>query len=209
MHSIDKRHLPLIFFIVLAGCSGDTQMTAARLAPTRANADFTNNFVDHSPIIVRVAGIEVRVITVDADQGILAIHGPVDNLPVCTDASTRDAVDGQAVHTPSVAQGSRLLLKAADTHVAIYAGTDISALFPFDPSKFCPFIQNTPTLYEGIVKYSVNLGSASTSFRWEGDVTRSSDGLVFHYVEDQHTVAPGGVGGGASRGTIKIQGMGQ
>jgi hypothetical protein len=195
--------------ISLGACSADQRTAPSLSAPSSPKADFTNNLTQHSPIIVRVAGVEVRVITVDADRGVLAIHGPVDNLPTCTNASTRDSVDGQSVRTPSDVQGSRLLLKAADTHVAIYAGTDISQVFPFDPAKFCPFIQNTPPLYEGIVKYSVNLGSASTSFRWEGDVTRSSDGLVFHYVEDQHTTVPTGNGAGTSTGTIKIQGDGR
>ena len=209
MHPFRRPLVPIALFISFAGCSPESRIAAPRAMPEHASSDFTNNLVDHSPIIVRVAGIPVRVITVDADRGILAIHGPVDNLPTCTNASTRDLVDGQAVHTPSDAQGMRLLLKANDTHVAIYEGTDISALFPFDPTKFCPFIQNTPKLYEGIVKYSVNLGSASTSFRWEGDVTRSSDGLVFHYVEDQRTVAPNGNGQGNSTGTIKILGGGR
>jgi hypothetical protein len=209
MHSLRKPSLSVIFLVTLAGCVGEPAIGGRLFAPASPNADFTNNLVDHSPIIVRVAGIEVRVITVDADQGILAIHGPVDDLPACTNANTRDPVDGEAVHTPSDVQGSRLLLKAADTHVAIYDGTDISALFPFDPAKFCPFIQNTPKLYQGVVKYSVNLGSASTSFRWEGDVTRASDGLVFHYVEDQHTVDPSSNGAGVSRGTIRVQGSGK
>jgi len=150
--------------------------------------DFTNNPGTHSPIIVRVAGVEVRVITVDPARGLLAIHGPVDNLPVCTNASTRDSVDGQLVRTPSDVQGSVLLLRATETHVAIYGGTDISALFPFDPTKFCPFIANTPKLYEGVVQYTVNLNDASADFRWEGDVTRDADGAVFHYVELEHSV---------------------
>jgi hypothetical protein len=50
-------------------------------------------------------------------------------------------------------------------------------------------VASTPTLYEGLVSYHVNRGSAMTSFRWEGDVTRTNDGVPFHYVENQDVVA--------------------
>jgi hypothetical protein len=146
--------------------------------------DFADNPSSPSPIIIRRDGLLIRVITVDAAQGLMAIHGPIDN-PVCNNTTTRDTVDGQQIATPSDAQGIRLLLQATDTHVEIYAGTDISPVFPFVQSTFCAFVASTPTLYEGTARYSVNLGSAMASFRWEGDVTRTSDGAAFHYVERQ------------------------
>jgi hypothetical protein len=153
-------------------------------------SDFANNPSSPSPIIIRRDGLLIRVITVDAAQGLMAIHGPIDN-PVCNNLTTRDTVDGQQISTPSDAQGIRLLLQATDTHVEIYAGTDISPVFPFVQSRFCAFVASTPTLYEGTARYSVNLGSAMASFRWEGDVTRTSDGAAFHYVERQDVVSPG------------------
>ena len=173
-----------------AGC-------AERSVPTAGGGggptyDFANNPSSPSPIIIRRDGVAVRVITTDATQNLMAIHGPVDNLPVCTNASTRDLVDGQQIRTPSDVQGIRLLLQASDTHVEIYNGIDLSAVFPFDAAKFCAFVAKTPRAYEGIVAYHVNLGSSMASFRWEGDVTRVSDGAPFHYVERQDVVsAPG------------------
>jgi hypothetical protein len=178
----------LLAAALIAGCEGGQPL----LAGTRF--DFADNPSSPSPIIVRVDGLPVRVITTDAARGLLAIHGPVSNLPVCTNASTRDPVDIQVVRTPSDVEGTALLIRASDTHVTIYAGVDISALFPFDPSKFCPFIETTPKLYEGIVQYTVNIGNASASFRWEGQVTRVSDGAAFHYVEDQNSVFQQGTG---------------
>jgi hypothetical protein len=171
---------------LITGCDDRRPPTA--VVTGGAQSDFAENPSSPSPIIVRVDGLPVRVISTDAARGLLAIHGPVSNLPVCTDASTRDPVDIQVIRTPSDVEGIVLLIRAADTHVTIYAGVDISALFPFAAARFCPFVQNTPKLYEGIVQYTVNLGSSSTSFRWEGRVTRVSDGAAFHYVEDQHTV---------------------
>ena len=149
--------------------------------------DFADNPSSPSPIIIRRDGLLLRVITVDATQGIMAIHGPNDN-PVCNNTTTRDPVDAQQISTPSDAQGIRLLIQATDSHVEIYAGTDISPVFPFVQSTFCAFVASTPTLYEGTARYSVNLGSAMASFRWEGDVTRTSDGAAFHYVERQDVV---------------------
>ena len=107
---------------------------------------------------------------------------------VCNNTTTRDPVDAQQISTPSDAQGIRLLIQATDTHVEIYAGTDISPVFPFVQSTFCAFVASTPTLYEGTARYSVNLGSSMASFRWEGDVTRTSDGARLHYVERQDVV---------------------
>jgi len=175
-----------------AGC-------AERAAPTAGSGggprfDFANNPSSPSPIIIRRDGVAVRVITTDATLNLMAIHGPVDDLPVCTNASTRDLVDGQLIRTPSDAQGSRLLLQASDTHVEIYDGIDLAAVFPFVASTFCAFVANTPKAYEGIVAYHVNLGSSMASFRWEGDVTRVSDGAPFHYVERQDVVSAPGTG---------------
>jgi len=175
-----------------AGC-------AERAAPTAGSGggprfDFANNPSSPSPIIIRRDGVAVRVITTDATLNLMAIHGPVDDLPVCTNATTRDLVDGQLIRTPSDAQGSRLLLQASDTHVEIYDGIDLAAVFPFVASTFCAFVANTPKAYEGIVAYHVNLGSSMASFRWEGDVTRVSDGAPFHYVERQDVVSAPGTG---------------
>jgi len=167
----------------LVACSND-------LTPWNANRpeyDFANNPSSPSPIIIRRDGILVRVITTDAASNLTAIHGPVDVSP-CTDLTTRDTVDGQRINTPADAQAFRLLLQATSTHVEIYQGTDISQLFPFVASRFCAFVANTPTLYAGLAQYHVNLGSAMASFRWEGDVTRTSDGAPFHYVENQSVV---------------------
>ena len=182
----------LLAAALMAGCEGGQPPMAATTGGVRF--DFADNPSSPSPIVVRRDGVPVRVITTDAARGLLAIHGPVSNLPVCTNASTRDPVDIQVIRTPSDVEGTVLLIRASDTHVTIYAGVDISALFPFDPNKFCPFIENTPKLYEGIVQYTVNIGNASTSFRWEGQVTRVSDGAAFHYVEEQNSVFQQGTG---------------
>jgi hypothetical protein len=178
----------LLAAALMAGCGESQPITGD------PQFDFADNPSSPSPIIVRIDGLPVRVISVDAARDLLAIHGPVSNLPVCTAASTRDPVDIQVIRTPSDVQGTELLIRASDTHVTIYAGIDISQLFPFDPIKFCPFIENTPKLYEGIVHYTVNIGNASVSFRWEGPVTRISDGAAFHYVEDQQDVFQQGSG---------------
>jgi len=192
---------------LLSGC-GEPQATPSTF-PTTPAFDFADNPSSPSPIIVRIDGVPIRVITVDASAGLLAIHGPVSNLAVCTNASTRDPVDLQGIRTPSDVQGTELLLRATDTHVTIYAGIDISQLFPFDASKFCPFIQNTPKLYEGVVQYTVNLGDASAAFRWEGPVTRVSDGALFHYAEDQQTVFQQGTGNSKSVvSAIRLQQVG-
>jgi hypothetical protein len=178
----------LLAAALMAGCGESQPITGD------PQFDFADNPSSPSPIIVRIDGLPIRVISVDAARHLLASHGPVSNLPVCTNASTRDPVDIQVIRTPSDAQGTELLIRASDTHVTIYAGVDISQLFPFDPNNFCPFIENTPKLYEGVVHYTVNIGNASASFRWEGPVTRTSDGAAFHYVEDQHDVFQQGSG---------------
>ena len=169
---------------------------AERVGPATTGAageapsfDFANNPSSPSPIIIRRDSVPVRVITSDAALDLMAIHGPVDNLPVCTNASTRDPVDGQQIRTPSDVQGIRLLLQASATHVEIYDGINVAAVFPFVASSFCSFVANTPKAYEGIVAYQVNLGSSMASFRWEGVVTRVSDGSQVHYVERQDVVS--------------------
>lgn len=185
---------PVVIFTaaLAAGCVDRVGPAAAGEHPS---FDFADNPSSPSIIIIRRDSVPVRVITTDAALDLMAIHGPVDNLPVCTNASTRDPVDGQQIRTPSDVQGIRLLLQATDTHVEIYQGIDLAAVFPFVASSFCPFVANTPKAYEGIVAYHVNLGSSMASFRWEGDVTRVSDGALFHYVENQDVVfTPSGRG---------------
>jgi hypothetical protein len=169
--------------LALVACSGD-RPTAPVPQPS---FDFADNPSSPSIIIIRRDGILVRIITTDVAHNLMAIHGPVDVSP-CTNLTTRDTVDGQRVNTPADAQAFRLLLMATDTHVEIYNGTDISQVFPFDATRFCSFVASTPTLYQGLVQYHVDLGSAMASFRWEGDVTRTSDGAPFHYVERQNIV---------------------
>jgi hypothetical protein len=186
----------------VAACSQQAMPTATR-APRALRADFADNPSSPSMIVIRRDGIPVRVITTDTTQGLMAIHGPVD-VPVCTNATTRDSVDGQQILTPSDAQGIRLLLQASQTHVEIYNGINLAAVFPFVASSFCNFVATTPKAYEGIVAYHVNLGSSMTSFRWEGDVTRVSDGATFHYVENQDVVATGKT----TSSYIRIQGNG-
>jgi hypothetical protein len=189
--------------IAAAGCSQQPMPTAARA--TRAlRADFADNPSSPSIIVIRRDGIPVRVITVDATQGLMAIHGPVD-VPVCTNATTRDSVDGQQILTPSDAQGIRLLLTASNTHVEIYNGINLAAVFPFVASSFCTFVATTPQAYNGIVAYHVNLGSSMTSFRWQGDVTRLADGASLHYVERQDVVATPSGGGKTTSSYIRIQ----
>jgi hypothetical protein len=185
----DRLAWVLLGSLVLgAGCSDRITPPAQRTTAQGALLDFADNPSSPSPIIIRRDGVPVRVITVDATAGLMAIHGPVDDLVICTNGTTRDPVDGQQINTPSDVQGISLLLKSSDTHVEIYAGTDISQVFPFVQAKFCAFIATTPKLYEGIVKYSVNLGSSMASFRWEGDVASLPDGAPVHYVENQNVV---------------------
>ena len=187
----DRRALALVAAALLvgSGCS-ERPLPTGPMAGQNPSFDFADNPSNPSVIILRRDGSPVRVITTDVAQDLMAIHGPVDNLPVCTDATTRDPVDAQLIRTPSDVQGIRLLLQATDTHVEIYQGIDIAAVFPFVASSFCAFVANTPKAYEGIVAYHVNLGSSMASFRWEGDVTRSSDGVLFHYLENQDVVSP-------------------
>ena len=193
----------LVLLAGVASCVDKPFPSEPRQGPAIA-FDFADNPSSPSPIIIRRDGLLIRVITVDAAQGLVAIHGPIDN-PVCNNTTTRDTVDGQQISTPSQAQGIRLLLQATDTHVEIYGGTDITPVFPFVQSTFCAFVASTPTLYEGTVRYSVNLGSSMASFRWEGDVTRTSDGAAFHYVERQDVVSPGSGNSNTTSSFIRLQ----
>lgn len=201
---------PVVILVAFAAACTERVGPATRGAAGEvASYDFANNPSSPSPIIIRRDSVPVRVITSDATVDLMAIHGPVDNLPVCTNASTRDPVDGQQIRTPSDVQGIRLLLQATDTHVEIYQGIDIAAVFPFVASSFCSFVANTPKAYEGIVGYHVNLGSSMASFRWEGDVTRVSDGALFHYVENQDVVLTPSGAGKTTSSFIKLEPKGQ
>ena len=198
------RLIPAISLIsVLAACSNGGPTAALLDHPT---FDFADNPSSPSPIIIRRDGILVRVITVDASRNLMAIHGPVDVSP-CDNLTTRDIVDGQRINTPADAQAFRLLLQATGTHVEIYEGTDISPVFPFVASTFCAFVANTPTLFTGLARYQVNLGSAMASFRWEGDLTRTTDGAAFHYVERQDLVTNAN-GSNSTSSSIDLHQMG-
>lgn len=185
MNTVRRATAVLLAASALTACS-DRGPTAG-VVPDRPGFDFADNPSSPSPIIIRRDGILVRLITVDPARNLMAIHGPIDVSP-CTNLTTRDTVDGQQINTPSDAQAFRLLLQATGTHVEIYDGTNISQVFPFVAARFCAFVANTPTLYAGLAQYHVNLGSSMASFRWEGDVTRTSDGAAFHYVENQDVV---------------------
>ncbi|HEV2750671.1 MAG TPA: hypothetical protein VGV12_09125 [Gemmatimonadales bacterium] len=204
MNTAPRATVLLLAMSALA-CSDRAPISAD--APDLPTFDFADNPSSPSPIIIRRDGILVRVITVDLARNLMAIHGPVDVSP-CTNLTTRDTVDGQQINTPSDAQAFRLLLQAPATHVEIYQGTDISAVFPFVAATFCAFVANTPTLYAGLAQYHVNLGSSMASFRWEGDVTRTSDGAPFHYVESQDVVTNGN-GSRATSSFIQLQQTGQ
>jgi hypothetical protein len=176
--------------LALLGCAGDG-------APTRPEAgsaafNFTNGPTSPGMFIIRIANAGSRVISTDPVRGLLSIHGKVKDLAECTNASTRVPVDIQIVATPSDAQDIALLLGALDNDVAIYDQGDPDDLNPFDPDKFCPFINTVVPVYEGVVHYRLHInGQGSLNFEWEGFVTRVSDGATFHYVERQHFVSQG------------------
>ena len=197
----------LLVFVVSAPLACSERAATAAGPSVHPAFDFADNPSTPSPIIIRRDGILVRVITVDAASNVMAIHGPVDVSP-CTNLTTRDTVDGQQISTPSDAQAFRLLLQATNTHVEIYSGTDISQVFPFVASTFCAFVANTPTLYSGLVQYHVNLGSSMASFRWEGNVTRTSNGALFHYEELQNVVTNSN-GSPSTTSSIQLQAVGR
>jgi hypothetical protein len=173
----------------LGGCV-DREPTSPQ--PGNPVFNFTNGPASPGPFIVRIPNSGSRVITTDPSTGLLAIHGTVKNLSECTNASTRVPVDIQIVRTPSEAQGIVLLLTALENSVAIYDQGDPGELNPFDPDKFCGFINTVAPVYEGVVHYRLHQnGQGSLDFQWEGFLTRVSDGSTFHYVERQHFVATG------------------
>ena len=171
--------------------------------------NFTNGPPSPGPNIVRIHNAGSRVVTTDPTEGLLAIHGTVKDLAECTDASTRVPVDIQIVRTPSDVQNMALLLKAIENDVAIYDQGNPGDLSPFDPVKFCAFIESVSPVYEGVVHYRLHInGQGSLDFQWEGQVTRVSDGTLFHYVERQHFVANGDGTGSWVGETIQLQPMG-
>ena len=190
----------ILTLVAVAGC---TEGPTAQ--PSAVSPDFADNPSSPSPIIIRRDNILVRIISVDQDRNLMAIHGPVDVSP-CNNTTTKDAgIDGQRINTPSDAQGFRLLLQSKNTHVEIYQGTATSPVFPFDQARFCAFVANTVPLYSGDeVQYHVNLGSSMASFRWEGSVTRTSDGASLHYVENQDVVTNAN-GSNNTQSSIRVQ----
>lgn len=192
VHSRGLARLAIVFLgsVLLAGCSPDTITQSPGVGSPAFN--FADGPSSPGPYIVRINNSGSRVITTDPENGLLAIHGRVKNLSECTDASTRVPVDIQIVNTPSDAQGLTFLLTGTENDVAIYGEGDIADLAPFDPAKFCPFINSTTPLYEGVVHYRLlRNGQGSLNFQWEGELTRLSDGAAVHYVERQHFVAQG------------------
>jgi hypothetical protein len=189
--------------VLLAACGGDREPTSRDF---RSAMNFTNGPPSPGPNIVRIANSGSRVITSDPAEGLVAIHGRVKNLEECTDASTRVPVDIQIVRTPSEAQNMAFLLKGVDNDVAIYDRGDPADLAPFDPVKFCGFINSVAPVYEGLVRYRLHInGQGSLNFQWEGSLTRVSDGAAVHYVERQHFVASGNDTGKWVAEEIRIQ----
>jgi len=169
--------------LILSGCSPRDVM-----AP-ESRFNFTNGPATPGPYIVRIANAGSRVITTDPEDGLLAIHGRVSDLTECTDATTRVPVDIQIVRTPAAAQTMALLLTGSVNDVAIYGEGDPSDLNPFDPAKFCPFIEQVTPLYTGAVQYRLHInGQGNLLFLWEGFVVRTADGARLHYVEQQYAV---------------------
>jgi len=191
----------------LAAACGADRAPGAR--DDRSTMNFTNGPLSPGPNIVRIHNAGSRVVTTDPTEGLLAIHGTVKDLAECTDASTRVPVDIQIVRTPSDVQNMALLLKAIENDVAIYDQGNPGDLSPFDPVKFCAFIESVSPVYEGVVHYRLHInGQGSLDFQWEGQVTRVSDGALFHYVERQHFVANGDGTGSWVAETIQLQPMG-
>jgi len=193
MHSYAtvRRFRPGLLFVsaLLMGCADRASLPLGADTP---RYNFTNGPGSPGPNIVRIENAGSRVITTDPVTGLLAIHGKIKNLTACTNASTRVPVDIQIVRTPSDAQGLALLLTAQDNDVAIFDQGNIGDLSPFDPVKFCAFINTVAPIYEGVVHYDLHInGQGSQDFAWEGAVTRLSDGVAVPYVERQHFVATG------------------
>ena len=200
MRPVSTDRAAVLFLAALAGVSivGCDPSSSVGTDPTIAESsqapsfNFTNGPTSPGPYIVRIEGQGSRVITTDPADGLLAIHGKVSGLSVCTDASTRVPVDIQIVRTPSDAQNMAFFLTATENDVAIYDRGNVGDLNPFDPAKFCPFIQNTVPVYTGVVQYRLHInGQGNLLFQWEGFLTRTSDGALLHYVEKQYAVGGG------------------
>jgi hypothetical protein len=180
--------------VALSACSVSDQSVAPEPDGVSAAFNFTNGLSSPGPFIVRIANSLSRVITTDPADGLIAIHGRVSGLSECTNTSTRVPVDIQLVRTPSDAQAMAFLLTGDDNDVAIYEGSDISDLVPFDPARFCPFIATRVPAFTGQVQYRLHqTGQGNVLFIWEGFLTRTSDGALFHYVEKQYAVPHDGV----------------
>jgi hypothetical protein len=176
--------------IVLSACDGTAPVGSRELLPA---SNFTNGPASPGPYIVRIENSLSRVITTDPEDNLIAIHGKVSGLSECTNTSTRVPVDIQIVNTPSTAQGMAFFLTGTDNDVAIYGEGSVADLNPFDPDKFCPFIENTTPLYTGTVQYRLHRnGQGSLLFQWVGELTRTSDGATVHYVEKQYAIPKDG-----------------
>lgn len=176
---------------LLSACDATAPLQESREATPAYN--FTNGPPSPGPFIVRIENSLSRVVTSDPEEDLIAIHGKVSGLNECTNTSTRVPVDIQIVNTPSTAQGMAFLLTGDANDVAIYGEGNIADLSPFDPAKFCPFIANTTPLYTGQVQYRLHInGQGNLLFQWVGEVTRTSDGATFHYVEKQYAIVKGG-----------------
>jgi hypothetical protein len=177
--------------IMLSACDGTTPLVLDEIQPAY---NFTNGPPSPGPNIVRIENSLSRVITNDPEDNLIAIHGKVSGLSECTNTSTRVPVDIQIVNTPSTAQGMAFFLTGDDNDVAIYGEGNVADLNPFDPDKFCPFIENTVPLYTGQVQYRLHRnGQGSLLFQWVGELTRTSDGATVHYVEKQYAIPKDGV----------------
>jgi hypothetical protein len=182
VHRFATRRFGVLAAIAVMGCETPT-------VPPQPSFSFINGPPSPNPVVIRVGNAGSRVITTDPAEGLLAIHGKVLDLNVCTNASTRVPVDFQIVRTPADAQATNLLLQGRDNEVVIYDHGDISDLSPFDPVKFCAFIAvNTPA-YTGNVAYRLHAnGQGNLLFQWEGFVSLTADGSSLHYVEQQYAV---------------------
>lgn len=174
---------------VLAALAGIGCETPTVPPPSQPSFSFTNGPASPNPVVIRLANVGSRVITTDPADGLLAIHGKVLDLDVCTNASTRVPVDIQIVRTPADAQATNVLLQGSDNEVAIYDHGDIGDLSPFDAVKFCAFIATNAPVYTGNVVYRLHAnGQGNLLFQWEGFVSRSADDASLHYVEQQYAV---------------------
>lgn len=200
-HSFRKQMLSLVgaAAIGIVGCAESIDFTEpenADAGPIDVSADplsnLTNGPLSPGPIIVRIPNSGSRVVTTDPARGLMAIHGKVDGLAECTDASTRVPVDIQIVSTPSDAHGISLVLVGSENDVAIYGVIDLAAVAPFDETSFCMFITENDPLYVGTVHYVANInGQGALNFRWQGFLTETATGSQHSYVENQHLVFTG------------------